>query len=154
MKSFQPHRTGDLSFTPSKLSAPLIHADLVGLLRAHKARQDAEKAELEAFWADFDLVFPTTVGTPMLSTNLLRQFKEDATAAGLPIIRVHDMRDTAASMMLASGTPLTLVSEILGHQDTSVTLKKYAHVLDQQRAAHPVGQAMYARKAGSESESE
>lgn len=132
---------------PKRGSARSIHiqGDLVTLLRNHKARQDEEKAELEDMWADFDLVFPTTIGTPVLSTNLLRQFKEDAKAAGLPIIRVHDMRDTAASMMLASGTPLTLVSEILGHQDTSVTLKKYAHVLDQQRVAHRVGQAMYTK---------
>lgn len=120
-----------------------IQGDLVDLLKAHKLTQEAERAKLGDVWRDFDLVFPSVVGTPMLATNLLRQFKADAAAAGLPVIRIHDMRDTAASTMLASGTPLTLVAEILGHQDTHVTLKKYAHVLDQQRTAHPVGYAMY-----------
>lgn len=130
---------------PKRGSARHIHIQegLVQLLLQHRARQEAERAELGEAWVDFDLVFPSAIGTPMLSTNLLRQFKKDTELAGLPVIRVHDMRDTAASVMLASGTPLTLVSEILGHQDTSVTLKKYVHVLDQQRAAYPVGQAMY-----------
>lgn len=130
---------------PKRGSARRIHiqADLIALLKAHRTRVREEQEDLDDRWADFDLVFPTENGTPILATNLIRQFKADARAAGVPEIRVHDMRDTAASTMLASGTPLTVVAEILGHKDTHITLQKYTHVIDQQRQAHPVGHAMY-----------
>lgn len=138
----------DSRFAPPKRGSTRrihIQEDLISLLRIHRDHlKDRQQEMEEAYaWSDFDLVFPSLRGTPMLATNLLRQFREDARGAGVPEIRLHDMRDTAASTLLASGTPLTLVAEILGHKDTSVTLKKYAHVLNRQRQEHPVGHAMY-----------
>ncbi len=47
----------------------------------------------------------------------------------LPRIRLHDTRHTAASLMLASGTPVKVVSDLLGHSSPTITLSIYAHVL-------------------------
>lgn len=48
---------------------------------------------------------------------------------GLRRIRLHDTRHTAASLMLASGTPVKVVSEMLGHASPTVTLAVYAHTM-------------------------
>ena len=120
-----------------------LGAELVTLLKQHQARLNEEREGLGELWNELDLVFPSITGTPILATNLHRQFKAAAKAAGVPEIRIHDLRDTAASTMLATGTPLPLVAKILGHKDTSITLKKYTHVLDRQREQHPVSHAIY-----------
>jgi integrase len=111
-------RAQDSRFAPPKRDSTRrihIQEDLISLLRTHRVHlQDRQQEMEEAYaWSDLDLVFPSLRGTPMLATNLLRQFREDARRAGVPGIRLHDMRDTAASTLLASGTPLILVSEIL-----------------------------------------
>jgi integrase len=49
--------------------------------------------------------------------------------AGLPYIRFHDMRHTAATLLLAHGMPIKAVSEMLGHASVSITLNLYGHVL-------------------------
>ncbi len=49
--------------------------------------------------------------------------------AGLPRIRVHDLRHSAATLMLSHGIPVTLVSEVLGHATVSMTLDVYSHVI-------------------------
>ena len=48
--------------------------------------------------------------------------------AGLPRIRLHDARHTAASLMVAAGVPAKVVQEMLGHSHVSITLALYAHV--------------------------
>lgn len=53
--------------------------------------------------------------------------------AGLPRIRFHDMRHTAASLMISRGIPPKTVSERLGHADVAFTLKVYTHLYDEQR---------------------
>jgi integrase len=80
------------------------------------------------------MVFTTFVGGPMTPNNLLRDLTRLAKKAGVPRIRVHDLRHTAATLMLKSGTPVKVVSETLGHASVRVTLDLYAHVLDEQRA--------------------
>jgi integrase len=64
-------------------------------------------------------------------------FHRHLKAAGLPKIRFHDLRHTAAVLMLNSGVPINVVSHILGHKDPAMTLRRYAHVLSdaQQMAA-------------------
>ena len=47
--------------------------------------------------------------------------------AKLPQIRFHDLRHTAATMMINHGVPITVVSQILGHSKPSVTLDIYSH---------------------------
>jgi len=54
---------------------------------------------------------------------------------GLPPIRVHDLRHTYGSLLLARGAPLELVSERLGHANPSITLNIYRHLLGHERVA-------------------
>jgi integrase len=75
------------------------------------------------------LVFISTVGTALEARNLTREFKRHLAAAGLPeSLRFYDMRHAAASLLIADGLPITVVSAMLGHALTSTTLNNYAHV--------------------------
>ena len=79
-------------------------------------------------WKENDLVFPSTVGTPQLGTNLDRDFKRMVARSGCPRIRFHDMRHTAASLMLSRGIPAVTVAGMLGHT-VSILLSTYAHFI-------------------------
>jgi integrase len=61
--------------------------------------------------------------------NLFRAFKAKLKRAALPDIRFHDLRHSAASLMLAQGVPLRVVMEVLGHSSISVTANTYSHVM-------------------------
>jgi integrase len=75
-------------------------------LRTHRKRQLEEQLRSGAAWADNGLVFATTIGTPLEAQNIInRHFKPLLRRAGLPNIRWHDLRHTAATLLLARGTP-------------------------------------------------
>ncbi|HEV2094024.1 MAG TPA: site-specific integrase [Rubrobacter sp.] len=75
-------------------------------------------------------VFASTAGTPIGVCNFHKNsWRPLLTRAGLPHRRVHDLRHTAATLMLSRGVPVKVVSEMLGHADVSTTLSIYAHVL-------------------------
>jgi integrase len=76
-----------------------------------------------------DLIFPNTIGKPKEQNRLLRDFKALAAEVGLPIIRFHDLRHTAATLMLQEEVNPKIVQEILGHSDINLTLNTYSHVL-------------------------
>ena len=75
------------------------------------------------------MIFPTSKGTPMDPSNLYHNFKRLLIEAGLPDIRFHDLRHTAATLMLQQGVHPKVVQERLGHSDISMTLNTYSHVL-------------------------
>ena len=82
-----------------------IDPTVVGILKAHKERQDIERETLGDAWRDNDLVFPDTLGGELRTSNLERQrFGPMMAKAGVPRIRFHDMRHTAATLLLA-GSP-------------------------------------------------
>lgn len=96
-------------------------------LSAHRKRQDIER--LIPGWQENDMVFPSLIGTPLDQRNLHREFKGLLIAAGIPEIRFHDLRHTAATLMLSNGIPLLVVSRRLGHAKPSITLDIYGHYL-------------------------
>jgi integrase len=98
-------------------------------LRAHRLRQKEERLRAGPAWAETGLVFTTTIGTPLDARNLVRHFHETLQRAGLPRKRFHDLRHTAASLLLAMGTDLRVVQEVLGHSQITLTADTYAHVL-------------------------
>lgn len=97
-------------------------------LREHSQRQQVDRAAAGSQWQDLDLVFPSKVGTPMDQRNLLNDFYAVLARAGLHRIRFHDLRHTAASLMINNNIAINRVSQVLGHSKPSVTLDIYSHV--------------------------
>jgi integrase len=85
-------------------------------------------------WQENDLVFPSSVGTPRNGYEVTKTFKRLAAEAGLPVIRFHDIRHTAASLMLSHGEPPVKVAGILG-QSVAILLDTYAHYIPDDQAA-------------------
>ncbi|TVR22348.1 MAG: site-specific integrase [Ilumatobacter sp.] len=125
---------------------PVVTADQ---LRAHRHRQALERAEYPGQWPDtplgVDLVFRTVRGTALDPSNVWHhlsnltrhagaQYLDDARTqikpgTGLGHWHPHELRHSAASLLLAQGVPLKVVSDLLGHSGIGVTANIYAHVL-------------------------
>jgi integrase len=90
-------------------------------LRAHRTRQDGPVASL--------YVFTTPSGAPLYGTAVYRDFVAVSAAAGLPRIRFHSLRHTAASLLLAQGIHPRVVMELLGHSTIALTMNTYSHVI-------------------------
>jgi integrase len=79
-------------------------------------------------------IFKTRLGRPINSNYLARRFKHLLREAGLPAMRLYDLRHTAATLALAAGVPAKVVSEQLGHASSAFTLDVYSHVLPHMQA--------------------
>ncbi|NTW88781.1 MAG: site-specific integrase [Desulfobulbaceae bacterium] len=113
-----------------------IGEETLSLLRRQKEEQCLQRTFIGARWRDMNLVFPNSIGGPGVSSNIRKEFNKVLDLAGLPRIRFHDLRHTAASILLNNNIPVNVVSGILGHSKPSVTLDIYAHVFhDQQEEA-------------------
>jgi integrase len=122
----------------------------VEALRAHRVRQLEERIKLGAAWDDMDLVFPNIIGRPLSASNLIRrEFHPLLERAGLPQMRFHDLRHTAATLLLSRGINPKVVSEMLGHSHVSVTLGIYSHVMPhmQEQAAAAMDAAQRGHRA-------
>lgn len=103
---------------------------VMAALKTHKAKQAVERLALGAAWEDMDLIFPSEIGTPLNKSNLRnRSYNPILKRAGVPKLRFHDLRHTAASLLGAAGVPIRVISEILGHSSPSITLNIYSHIL-------------------------
>ena len=102
----------------------------VAALRRHRLRQNATRLKAGVLWRDEDLVFTSTTGMP-LSPSVVddHHFKPILVKAALPHIRLHDLRHTAASLLLQNNVHPKIVSETLGHANISITLDRYSHLL-------------------------
>jgi integrase len=107
----------------------LLVAVAAEALAAHRARQHDERRRLGPAWDDHDLVFPNSLGRPLHTSNFLRRdFYPLLERAGLPRIRFHDLRHSAATLLLGLGIHPKIVSELLGHSQVGITLDLYSHV--------------------------
>ena len=106
-------------------------------LRAHRARQSAERLALGVAWQDTGLVFTREDGGEVHPHLVSRWFDQRLKAAGLPRITFHAVRHSYATMLLRGGQPIHRVSKRLGHSKPTVTLNIYGHVLpgDDEEAA-------------------
>ncbi len=101
----------------------------IATLKEHRIRQLEERLLIGSEWTDLDMVFPNYTGGMMHPGNVGAPFKKDLTAAGLPEVRFHDLRHTAATLLLSAGTHPKLVSEMIGHSSIAITLDTYSHVI-------------------------
>ncbi|HHY33350.1 MAG TPA: site-specific integrase [Firmicutes bacterium] len=102
----------------------------IDALKEHRKRQAAERLKLGEVWQAQDLVFPSEIGTPANPSNIYKwSWHPILEKAGLPRIRIHDLRHTAASLLLLANENPRVVQELLGHSDISTTLGIYSHIL-------------------------
>ena len=107
----------------------LLPAVVADALRKHHIRQLEERLAAGELWQATDYVFTTVVGTPIDERNIFRAFQAARTKAGLPPMRFHDLRHSAASLLLAQKVPARMVQELLGHSNITLTLGTYSHIL-------------------------
>jgi len=123
--------------TRASRRAVLLTAAACDALKRHQAQQLLEREAAGPLWSANDLVFCTEVGDPLDGTAVLRgYFYPLLKRAGLPRVRLHDLRHTAATLLLSQGISPKVVASVLGHATTAVTLDIYSHVTpDMQRGA-------------------
>ena len=114
----------------SKSRRKIILPGLVlDLLKQHRAHQLEERLKAGAQWHDHDLVFSNTHGGFLIADRLREMLQQLLKEAGLPYIRFHDLRHSAATLLLGMGVHPKVVQELLGHSAISMTMDTYSHVL-------------------------
>lgn len=107
-----------------------LPAFVIEELKAHRTRQLEERLKVGELWENRDLVFCTAVGSYFNPTSSIqRLFKNILKQAELPTIRFHDLRHSAATLLLGMGVHPKIVQELLGHSNISMTMNIYSHVL-------------------------
>lgn len=111
-----------------------LDPDTVSLLQRHRARQREQFLMLGVSATASDRVFTNEVGEPIRPNSIGQAFRRLVDAAGVPVIRLHDLRHTHATHLLMAGVNVKVVSERLGHSSVSFTLDTYGHVMPGQQA--------------------
>ena len=100
------------------------------MLLEYKRWQDAQREACGDYWKDtVGRVFTGDDGAPIFPDSLTKWFTSFVKRSGLPAVHIHSLRHTYASLMIADGTPLVVVSRRLGHAQVSTTANIYAHVI-------------------------
>jgi integrase len=111
----------------------LVPSEVMDALRTHRSRQNEQRLALGAIWEDHDLVFAAANGNYINPNNLTRDFTRLIALAGLPTIRIHDLRHAHVALLIQLGADIKDVSERVGHARTSTTMDIYHHVMPEQR---------------------
>ena len=104
-------------------------ADVMAALRALNAQQKRDRLVFGPTWINTGLIAINEDGSPIRPETYSKAFRRHCAAAGVPVIRLHDTRHTAATRMLDSGTTVSAAAKWLGH-DPAMTLRVYGHVYD------------------------
>ena len=123
-------------------------------LRVHRTRELEERLKAGDTWVEKGLVFTTfaprghgrKVGTALHPRNVLRTPHALLAVAKLPRVRFHDLRHSAASLLIAAGGQLAEVSLLLGHSELRVTADLYTHL--QKQTSAKAAQCMDANAVG------
>lgn len=119
---------GALKTETSRRTLPLPD-DLRNALLAEKQRREIAARKSRGHVIDSPFVFITAEGKPFRPESIGQAFKRAAEKAGLPSMRLHDLRHTAITYMLEQKINPRVVSEIAGHSTASFTMQQYGHVL-------------------------
>jgi integrase len=125
------HSTWSEHKTKSKRSkrTVILPAMVQTALQSHKRRQAAERLAAGSAYEKHNFIFANADGSPVHPSGLgKRPFVRILKVAGLPPMRLYDLRHTSASLALSSGEPVKVVSERLGHSSVTLTLDTYSHV--------------------------
>jgi integrase len=119
----------------------------VAALRVHRGRQENERKEAKPSWRETGMVFTTSIGTMLDQRNMLRAFYSIMNTPDpkdpepdrkkkrklLPQLRFHDLRHSAATLLLVQGVHPRCIMELLGHASITTTMNTYGHVLDEMK---------------------
>ena len=142
------HRTqlivGELK-TPRSRRLLALTPEILARLRQHHTWQAERKMAAGPVWRDHGLIFASETGAPLDPENFSRTFAKLCNWAGLGHWHPHELRHSGASLMLAQGTPLHVVSEILGHASITITKDVYGHLVegDRRAVAASMSQALF-----------
>lgn len=116
----------------------------VSALRRQRAQQAEWRLRAGAQWPGLDLVFTSQIGLPVHSTVASHWLRDRCTAAEVPMLTFHGLRHLHASLLLAQGVAISVVSRRLGHASPGVTMSVYAHALEHEEGAvvEAIGRAM------------
>ena len=117
--------------TPYSLRTVALDENTNGVLKAHKARQNEDRLGLGGDWVDTGLVFTKPDGQALHPAEVTERFQALAAEAGLPPIRLHDLRHGAATLALAAGADMKVVQEMLGHSSSTLTRDTYTTVVEE-----------------------
>ncbi len=131
--------------TPRGRRSVSIDPITAATLKAWRKSQRKERLVAGSDWEESGLVFTTVTGAPIHPQTVSGMFKRMSAAAGLPEIRLHDARHTAATLALAAGVHPKVVSERLGHANIGITMDTYSHVVEgmQEEAAKKMASLVY-----------
>ncbi len=107
---------------------------LFDMLKQHQVQQLKLRSTAKK-WEDRDLVFPNLSGGYLHPNHLGEQYRKLLKEAGLPDIHFHDLRHSAATILLCMGVNVKVIQELLGHSDISITLGVYGHLLPSMQQA-------------------
>jgi integrase len=119
----------------------------ISAFQAHRMRQDEERKVCGSRWRESGMVFTTATGTMLEPRNMLKAFykiidtpdRDDPEPDDkkkrrlLPRLRFHDLRHSAATLLLAQGVHPRLIMELLGHSSFTLTMNTYGHVMDEMK---------------------
>ncbi len=112
----------------------------IAALRDHLKQQAKERLAWGPAYRDQGLVFAKEDGSPVHPDEFSKAFQRRASDAGLPRIRLHDLRHTYATLALAAGVHPKVVSDRLGHSTITLTIDTYSHSIPslEEQAANAV----------------
>ena len=110
-----------------------LPAVALAALHHQRAAQEREREIAGSAWkgSPWPLVFTSTVGTPLFHRNVHRRFCELLDIGGLRRVRPHDMRHSAAALLIAQGVHAKAIQELLGHSSVAFTLQVYGHLFEE-----------------------
>jgi integrase len=139
-------RVGIKARTKTDAGGRIIELDdaCIQALIAQQAHQTGQQEQAGERWQDHGLVFASDVGTPLNPNNLYRAYLRLIKNADVPRISIHDLRHTHATLMIAQGEYIHVVSQRLGHKKVSTTMDIYVKVMpgQQRRAADAFGERL------------
>lgn len=126
----------------------------LNVLREHRIHQLEAKLKAGPLWQEHDYVFCTLLGNHLGPNHVVEELKKLLKEAGLPDIRFHDVRHSAATLLLSLGVHPKVVQELLGHTQISMTMDIYSHVLPgmQEDAIHRLHDALSKQKDSQEND--
>lgn len=110
-----------------------LPAVTIAALSEHADRRRQAKEWAGTGWKGnpWNLIFTSSIGTPLDERNVLRIFLDRILKhAGLPKMRIHDLRHCAAAILIAQAVDARSISELLGHSSVAFTLQVYGHLLE------------------------